>query len=139
MDDENAEDHRNNVHHKASLDKICDLDAVSAKHKCLWWCRAGGAKAMEHRQVANVSILIGCVSVDRATAVFGAISVKPEMLKTVKESSPKLEKSLKQTNSSPRQAVSEDSLQPFKTAPSTPMRRVTPTTDRKRIRRKALM
>ena len=48
---------------------------------------------MEHRQVANVSIVNGCVSVDRATAVFGAISVKPETLKTVKEISPKLEKS----------------------------------------------
>ena len=28
IDDETSEDHRNNVHHNASLEKICDLDAV---------------------------------------------------------------------------------------------------------------
>ena len=43
--------------------------------------------------------------------LFVAISMNPQMLKTVKEIkiSPKLEKSLKSPNSSPRHAVREDS------------------------------
>mmetsp|Transcript_14540 Transcript_14540/g.39914 ORF Transcript_14540/g.39914 Transcript_14540/m.39914 type:complete len:294 (+) Transcript_14540:397-1278(+) len=97
----------------------------------------GNMKAKEHAQVAGISILIGCVSVDRATvesmgntvfavAVFDAISVNPQMLKTIKKISPKLEKSLKSPNSSPRYAVSEDSLKPFEMAPPAPMRRMTP-------------
>ena len=45
-----------------------------------------------------------------AVAVCGAIPVNPEMRKKVAEFSPKLEKSLKTANSSPRHAVSEDSL-----------------------------
>ena len=83
---------------------------------------AGSTKAKDQQQVANVSILIGCVSVDRATAVFGTMSVNPQMLKTVKEINPKLEKS---PNFSPRQAVSDDSTKPFETTPSAPMRRAT--------------
>ena len=79
VDGENSGDDRNNVRHKVSVEKIC----------------AGSMKAKEHAQVASISVLIGCVSVGRATAVYDAISVNPQMLKTVKEISAKLEKRLR--------------------------------------------
>ena len=48
----------------------------------------GSNKAKEHAQVVGISSLIGCVSVDRATAEVGAISVNPQTLKGSKRSVP---------------------------------------------------
>ena len=31
IDEKNSEDHRNNVHHNASLEKVCELEADSVK------------------------------------------------------------------------------------------------------------
>ena len=66
-------------------------------------------KVKEHAHVARVNVTVS-VSVHRGTAVFDDLSMNPQMLTTDKEISTELEKSLKQPSSSPRHAVSEDSL-----------------------------
>ena len=59
----------------------------------------GSTKAKEHVQVAGISNVSGCVSVDRATSVFDAMSVGSQMLQTIEEIRPKLEKTHKSPKS----------------------------------------
>ena len=96
----------------------CELDAVGANAVAFGGVAAGSTRGA--RAGRRISSLVGCVSVDRATAVFGAISVNLQMLKKVEEISPKLEKSTQVTQ------ILEDSLEPFEMASPAPTRRVTP-------------
>ena len=96
----------------------CELDAVGANAVAFGGVAAGSTRGA--RAGRRICSLVGCVSVDRATAVFGAISVNLQMLKKVEEISPKLEKSTQVTQ------ILEDSLEPFEMASPAPTRRVTP-------------
>ena len=65
-----------------------------------------GSVATENAQVAGISMLIGRVSGDR--------TVNPQKLKTDKEISPKLEKSLKSLNSSPEMCCEREFAETFR-------------------------
>ena len=74
-DDENSEEHRNNEKHNASLDKTANC--LVPNTIAFGGVATRSTKAKEHAQVARISNVSGCVSADRATALFDAMSGSP--------------------------------------------------------------
>ena len=72
--------------HNARLDK--SANCLVPNTIAFGGVATSSTKAKQHAQVAGISNVSGCVSADRATAVFDAMSVNPQMLKTVEHKSP---------------------------------------------------